>query len=65
LGPEDNYQYKPQTEIPEKSFRDLYYNSELSSLQRVYKPLKEYLPEESIDKSVQTSFYFFRSKNEK
>lgn len=64
-GATDNYPYQPQTEIPSANFKDLYdKKNELGSLQRIYEPLKQYLPREDIDNCVQTNFCFFRSKKE-
>lgn len=59
-----NFPHEAQTEAPKENFKDLFDKNDLGSLQRVYKPLKAYLPEEDIDNCVQTNFCFFRSKNE-
>lgn len=56
--------YEPQSEMPTKSFKELYDINDLGSFQRVYLPLKKYLPSEDIDNCVQTNFCFFRSQTE-
>lgn len=63
-GAADNCAYKPQTQIPAKSFKELYDQKELGSFQRLYLPLKEFFPHEDIDNCLQTNFCFFRSKEE-
>ena len=59
-----NTVYEPQTEEPQQNFKDLYDKKWLGSMERIYKPLKEYLPHEDIDNCVQINFCFFRSKKE-
>lgn len=59
-----NEEYTSQNEIPMETFKDLYEKNWLDSLQRIYHPLKRYLPDDNIDHCVQTNFCFFRSKSE-
>lgn len=63
-GVEDKKKYGPQIEIPKDTFKELYDKKWLGSLERIYQPFKQYLPEEDIDHFVQTNFCFFRSKKE-
>lgn len=63
-GAKDNYTYESQNEIPTDNFKYLYENNLLGSLQRIYKPLRHYFPNEDIDNCVQTNFCFFRSKKQ-
>jgi hypothetical protein len=64
-GAAEKCEYKPQTEPPDCSFKNLYdKKGELGSLQKIYKSLKTWLPEEEVDNAVQTNFCFFGSRFE-
>lgn len=57
--------YNPQSQMPVNSFKYLYENNHLGSLQRIVPCLENYMNSEQLSKIGQSNFCFFRSRYSK